>query len=137
MKNCVILHDHLPMNGIWLYLHTPTHTSIYLGLLSSHIQYFVWGVNRTTTLQQACSVILLKRYTSVAFTCFCLPSFEDRNENQLCKDFCPIRNKWTNCLHNYSSIHYEPMHTQSLCLGFTSFNILPACLLSKTSLKTV
>ena len=33
--------------------------------------------------------------------------------------------------------HYELMHAQSSCLGFTSFNILPTCLLSKTSLKTV
>ena len=33
--------------------------------------------------------------------------------------------------------HYELMHAQSSCLGFTSFNILPTCLLSKTSLETV
>ena len=52
-----------------------THTSIYLGVIPSNMQYFVWVVNRTTTLQQVCSVIFLKRYTSVVFTCFCLPSF--------------------------------------------------------------
>ena len=63
------------MNGVQLHLHAPTHTSIYLGVISSHMQYFVWGVNRTTTLQQACSVILLKSYTSVAFTSLCLQSF--------------------------------------------------------------
>ena len=30
---------------------------------------------------------------------FCLPSFGDCNENQLCKDFCWIKNKQTHSLH--------------------------------------
>ena len=84
------------------------------------------------------SVILLQRplLTSV------YRHLGGRNENQLCKDFCPIKNKWTNYLHisvqhsdNLRMSHYELMHPQSSCLGFTSFNILSTCLVSKRSLK--
>ena len=42
-QNCVILHDHLLMNdmqnSVQLQLHAPTLNNIYLGVLSSHMQY--------------------------------------------------------------------------------------------------
>ena len=36
------------------------HTSIYLGMLSSHVQNFIWRVDCMPTLQQVCSVIFLQ-----------------------------------------------------------------------------
>ena len=50
----------LSMNGLRLHSHVPTQASIYLGVLSSHIQNFIWQINRTSTLQQVCSVIILQ-----------------------------------------------------------------------------
>ena len=50
----------LLMNGLRLHSHVPTQASIYLGVLSSHIQNFIWQINRTSTLQQVCSVIILQ-----------------------------------------------------------------------------
>ena len=62
-------------------------------------------------------------------------------ENRLRKDFCRIRNKQTHCLHisaqqtNKLRLR-ESLRTDArlLCLGFTSLNVLPTCLLSRTSL---
>ena len=31
----------VPMNGIWLHSHVPTHTNIYLGMLSLQVQNFI------------------------------------------------------------------------------------------------
>ena len=36
------------------------HASIYLGMLSSHVQNFIWRVDCMPTLQQVCSVIFLQ-----------------------------------------------------------------------------
>ena len=36
------------------------HASIYLGMLSSHVQNFIWWVDCMPTLQQVCSVIFLQ-----------------------------------------------------------------------------
>ena len=41
----------LSMNGVQSHLHILTHTSIYLGMLSLHIQDFIWRVNCKPTLQ--------------------------------------------------------------------------------------
>ena len=51
---------HRPVNGVRSHLHTPTHTSIYLGMLLLHVRNFIWPVNSMSTLQQVCSVILLQ-----------------------------------------------------------------------------
>ena len=77
----------LLIDSVQLHLCTPTHASIYLGMLSLCMQNFIWWV-KNLVLQflfwighQYCSLIILflqkmhKRYTSVAFTCFCLPKF--------------------------------------------------------------
>ena len=48
------------MNGMQLHSHLPTHASIYLAVLLSHVQNFIRRVNRTPTLQQVCSVIALQ-----------------------------------------------------------------------------
>ena len=45
--------------GVWSHLHTPTHASIYLVVLLSHMQNFIWQVNHMPTIQQVCSVIFL------------------------------------------------------------------------------
>ena len=50
----------LSINGVQSHLHTPTHASIYLGMLSSLMQNLIWWVNHTPTLQQVSSVILLQ-----------------------------------------------------------------------------
>ena len=39
------------MNGKWSHSHAPTLASIYLGMLSSHLQNFIWQVNCMPTLQ--------------------------------------------------------------------------------------
>ena len=49
----------LSINGAWSHSHAPTHTSIYLGMLSLRVQKFIWPVNSMLTLQQVCSVIPL------------------------------------------------------------------------------
>ena len=48
----------LSINGVQSHSYSPTNASIYLGLLSSHMQNFTWRDNRTPTLQQVWSVIL-------------------------------------------------------------------------------
>ena len=48
------------MNVVQSQLHALTHASIYLGVLSLHVQNFVREVNCMPTLQQVCSVILLQ-----------------------------------------------------------------------------
>ena len=48
------------MNGVRSHSHAPTHASIYLGVRSSHVQNCICQVDRTPTLQQACSVNLLQ-----------------------------------------------------------------------------
>ena len=65
----------------------------------------------------------------------------DHNENQLCKDFCQIKNKQTHCLHisaqqtNRLRLRESlQTDTRSSYLGFTSLNVLPNCLLSTPSL---
>ena len=50
----------LSMNSVRLHLHAPAHASIYLGVLSSHVQDFIWQVNCTPTLQQVYSIIRLQ-----------------------------------------------------------------------------
>ena len=50
----------LSMNAVWLHSHTSTHASIYLGVLLSHMQNFIWQVNCMPTLQQVSLVILLQ-----------------------------------------------------------------------------
>ena len=42
------------MNDMQSHLHTPTHASIYLGMLLSHMQNFIWRVNHMPMLQQVC-----------------------------------------------------------------------------------
>ena len=130
------------MNGVQLHLHALTHTNMYLGVLSSHMQYSVWRVSRTTTLQQVCQSSSLRGTLQKPLLTSVYRHLGGRNENQLCKDFCPINNKWTNYLHisvqhsdNLRMSHYQLMHPQSSCLAFTSFNILSTCLVSKRSLK--
>ena len=66
---------------------------------------------------------------------------DDRNENQLCKDFCRIKNNQTHCLHistqQTNKLHLrESLRTEALssCLEFRSLNILLTCLFSKTSM---
>ena len=36
----------LSVNGVQSHSHAPTHTSIYLGMLSSHVQKFMWQVKK-------------------------------------------------------------------------------------------
>ena len=50
----------LSMNDMRSHLHTATHANIYLGLLLSYMQNFIWWVNCTPTLQQVCYVIILQ-----------------------------------------------------------------------------
>ena len=50
----------LPMNGMQPHSHAHTHARIYLGILWSHVQNFIWRVNHTPTLQRVFSVILLE-----------------------------------------------------------------------------
>ena len=50
----------LSMNHMRSHLHTATHANIYLGLLLSYMQNFIWWVNCTPTLQQVCYVIILQ-----------------------------------------------------------------------------
>ena len=91
----------MTMSGIQLHSHVPSHTSIYLSMLSflSNIKKFVlqfpFCIDHFDVILQK----IRKRYTSVVFICFCLPSFGDCNENQLRKDFCWIENKQTHSLH--------------------------------------
>ena len=40
------------MNSVRSHLHVPTHTSTYLGVLSSPVQKFIWRVNSMPMLQQ-------------------------------------------------------------------------------------
>ena len=40
----------LSMNGVQLHLHVATYASIYLGVLSLHVQNFTWQVNSMSTL---------------------------------------------------------------------------------------
>ena len=49
----------LSMNGVQLHSHVPTHTSIYLDVLFSHV-CLLWRVSCMPTLQQVSSVILLQ-----------------------------------------------------------------------------
>ena len=65
----------------------------------------------------------------------------DRNENQLHKGLCRIKNKQTHCIHISAQQTIklglrESFRTdaRSLYLGFTSLNIFPACLLSTKQL---
>ena len=53
-------HASLSVNDMQLYSHAPTHASIYLGLLWSHVQNFIWQVHCIPTLQQVYSVIFFK-----------------------------------------------------------------------------
>ena len=48
------------MNGVRSHSRAPAHASIYLGMLSSHVQNFKWRVDSMPTLQQMCLVILLQ-----------------------------------------------------------------------------
>ena len=41
----------LSMNGVISCLQVPMHASIYLGVLSSHMQNFIWRINCMSTLQ--------------------------------------------------------------------------------------
>ena len=50
----------LSMNSVQSHLHVPTHASVYLGMLLSHVQNFILWVNHMPTLQQVRSVILLQ-----------------------------------------------------------------------------
>ena len=63
INNIILFHmctiTGLSMNGMQSHSHAPTHTSIYLGMLLSHVQNFIWVVSCTPTLQQVCSVILM------------------------------------------------------------------------------
>ena len=56
------------MNGMQSYSHMPTHASIYLSVLLSHVQNFIWQVNCTPSLQQVCSVITLRIESSIIST---------------------------------------------------------------------
>ena len=49
------------MNGVQLHLHAPTRSSIYLGMLLSHMQNFKWQVNCMPIFQQVCLVILWQK----------------------------------------------------------------------------
>ena len=40
----------LSMNGVQSHSHIPTHTSLYLGVLSLHMHNFLWRVNGKPTL---------------------------------------------------------------------------------------
>ena len=74
------------MNGVRSRSYAPTHASIYLGVLSSQVQNLIWRVKNFVWQFLFCidhqyldNVFLQKihkRYTSPAFTCFCLSSFE-------------------------------------------------------------
>ena len=48
------------MNGVQSHSHAPNHASFYLGVLSSHVQNFIWRVDRTPTPQLVRSAILLQ-----------------------------------------------------------------------------
>ena len=74
------------MNDVRSHSCAPTHAIIYLGVLSSQVQNLLWRVKNFVWQFLFCidhqyfdNVFLQKihkRYTSLAFTCFCLPSFE-------------------------------------------------------------
>ena len=59
-KTCFVVLADLSMNGMWSCLHAPTRTSIYLGVLLSCVQNFIWQVNYMPTLLQVRSFILLQ-----------------------------------------------------------------------------
>ena len=53
-----------------------------------------------------------------------------RNENQSCKDFCPIKNKWTNCL------HISAQQTDKLMIMMMMMNFFVARLTNKRRLAS-
>ena len=53
-QTLTMLHSDLSMNGMLLHSHAPTHASIYLHMLSSHVQNFIWQFN----CMPVCSVSL-------------------------------------------------------------------------------
>ena len=138
------------MNGVRSHLHVLTHANIYLDVLSSHVQNFIWRVNfffyslPSVSITNSFIIFFLqiyKRYTSVAFTCFFCRPLGDCNKNRLYKDFCRIKNKQTHSFHisaqQTNTLRLKEslwMDAWSSRLGFTSLNVLPICLLSKTSL---
>ena len=50
----------LPVNGVQPHSHAHKHAKIYLGVLWSLVQNFIWRVNHTLTFQRVFSVILLE-----------------------------------------------------------------------------